>query len=154
MSKPFLYPFQDSKVSLIEILQYYRKKGLDVNKSQLYSAIKEVSNQIGRENITEEIFLNIIKKVLSQKTLATVDSNFKANCIEEFGQEFWDDLLARKKVINKNRSFRNSMKVTTSNQYNIANKSIIGEERTIGKKENESLLKNLQEKNSEGNEER
>lgn len=119
----FLYPFQGKRISLTDIVLYYRNKGIDIDKNRLNVMIKEKTKDIERENITEEMLLDMIKTLVSQRTLATVDANFKTNCIKEFGQEFWDNLLNRKEKINNSRKFRNQMRV--SKQSNKVGEQII-----------------------------
>ena len=143
MPQKVCYPFKGELVPLAIVLKYYRDKGIEIGRAQLNNVIKETVDDIGRENITEEVFLDIIKQTLSKKALSTVSSDFKAACINEFGQEFWDNLLTKK--------FRKSMQVTTIGQNDIEDRYVIVEERIIGKEENALLLKKLQEKNSKGN---
>ena len=151
MPQKVCYPFKGELVHLAIVLKYYRDKGIEIGRAQLNNVIKETVDDIGRENITEEVFLDIIKQTLSKKALSTVSSDFKAACINEFGQEFWDNLLTRKEVISENKKFRKSMQVTTIGQNDIEDRYVIVEERIIGKEENALLLKKLQEKNSKGN---
>lgn len=56
------------------------------------------------------MFLNIIKKVVSRTRLSSVGKDFKSNCINEFGPEFWEYLTERRKRLDANRQFRLKMK--------------------------------------------
>lgn len=129
----FLYPFYGKKVTLTQVMRYYKEKGIPIDKGQLGIIIKIVSDKIGRENITEEMFLDMIKLVVSKRTLSTVDKNFKINCINEFGQQFWDDLLERKKQIRNERNFRRSMRIDKT--VNIEKNSEV-DKIIVSKKEN------------------
>ena len=113
-----LYPFKGKMMSLPEISRYYNKKRIELNYNMFASEIKKIAEKVGRENITEEQIIDVVKSVLSKKNLGTALSDYKENCIKEFGQEFWDNLLARKASIGEARKFRLSMKVNI-NKNNI-----------------------------------
>lgn len=109
--KGFLYPFQGKMMPLREIIRYYRYKGIDIDRNFLSTIIRQKADEIGRENITEEIFLDLVKDIVSRKMLVTVSSDFEKNCIHEFGQEFWDDLLRKKQEKREAQKFRAQMRV-------------------------------------------
>ena len=109
--KAFLYPFQGKMMPLREIIRYYRYKGIDIDRNFLSTIIRQKADEIGRENITEEIFLDLVKDIVSRKMLATVSSDFEKNCIHEFGQEFWDDLLRKKQEKHEAQKYRAQMRV-------------------------------------------
>lgn len=113
-----LYPFKGKMMSLPEISRYYNKKRIELNYNMFASEIKKIAEKVGRENITEEQIIDVVKSVLSKKNLGTALSDYKENCIKEFGQEFWDNLLARKASIGEARKFRLSMKADI-NKNNI-----------------------------------
>ena len=108
------YSFKGKMMTAPQIERYYRDKGIDFNVATLNAEIKKVDNEIGWKNITENMMVELVKKTLSRKTLATASSNFKENCINEFGQEFWDELLKRKEDIRSSANFRRKMKIEQS----------------------------------------
>ena len=127
------YPFQGKMMSIPEISRHYNKKGIELNYSMLVAEVKKIADRVGRENVTEEQILEAVKCVLSKKNLATMLPKYKENCINEFGQKFWDDLLARKEDIVQARKFRLSMKVNLNEtkEKNIKNKTGKDNERSI-----------------------
>ena len=90
------------------------------------------------ENITEEQVLNSVKNTLCKKNLGTVLPEHRENCIKEFGQDFWNDVVARKTAIGQARKarlesekkFRESMKVdlNLTPEVKITEKNIIERE--------------------------
>ena len=133
-----LYPFRGKMVTLSDISRYYNNKGIELNHTMFTAEVKKVADKVGRENITEEQVLNSVKNTLCKKNLGTVLPEHRENCIKEFGQDFWNDVVARKTAIGQARKarlesakkFRESMKVDLNQtpEVKITEKNIIERE--------------------------
>ena len=132
------YPFQGRMMTLSDISRYYNNKGIELNHTMFTAEVKKVADEVGRENITEKQVLNSVKNTLCKKNLGTVLPEHRESCIKEFGQDFWDDLVARKTAIGQARKarlesakkFRESMKVGLNQtpEVKITGKNIIERE--------------------------
>lgn len=131
----FLYPFHGKKASLNEISKYYRYRGIAIDKNQLNRMIKQKADRIGRNSITEEMLLDMVKEQIYRKVLSTVNADFKANCIKEFGEDFWDILLKRKEEINKSKNFRRMMKLNSVSNEGMSKKQQTAKEMIQEKEE-------------------
>ena len=123
----YQYPFQGKMMTATEISRYYRRKEIDLSYAIFSTELRKMAEEIGRENITEEQVIATVKDVISRKSLGTALPGYEENCIKEFGQEFWNEVLTKKakkaqEIQNKKintRKFRESMKAESNQMSKV-----------------------------------
>lgn len=103
------YPFNGKMLTVTEIWRYYQKKEIDIQKSTLVIELNEKTKGLAKEEIREEDVISAVKGAIAKRSIAAAVGNFGENCINEFGQEFWKEIITKKQE-NRNKRFRDSMK--------------------------------------------